>query len=192
MNKTLSSAIMAAMFFSEAMAQAEDFTVSIAGQQQSSRQYAPEGLPLVYCPTPADGQTNSLVANGSMAHSFFVIVQNLQPKTDTITMAMSDWYDCLQFTITESSGKTRAISRTEVPWNFNGLETWTFPINGMRIIAVDFTGHTMIGQPTDWQGVPPAPLHPELVTMTATFRYYDATKKEVSVTSKPTEVYLWP
>jgi hypothetical protein len=60
----------------------------------------------------------------------------------------------------------------------------------MRVMAVDFTSSAMVGQTVGWQGLPSAQSEPEIVHMTAKFRYYDLAGKPVSVTSEPTDVYL--
>ena len=123
---------------------------------------------------------------GPIAHSsFFVVVQDVQKVADKMTMGASGWYESLSFTITSRSGKTYSVTPGMFDWSANPQETWTFPSGGMRVFTVDFTH-------SGWQGLPPNPSEPEIVTMTVTFRYPDSNGKMVSVTSSPTDVYLCP
>jgi hypothetical protein len=173
-----------------ALVDGKAFTVSIVGQQQSNaQQHRKDGLPAVYCPKIASTRPNGHFDEPSGA-CFFVLVQNAQKVANKVTMAASEWYDCLQFKMTDGSGRIYSISRAPMDWSANVQETWTFPSEGMRVTAVDFTSSAMVGQTVGWQGLPPAQSEPEIVHMTATFRYYYSTGKPVSVTSEPTDVYL--
>jgi len=168
------------------------FTVSILGQKQYNQsQYDKGGLPIVICPKVASTLSTSTFDQPS-ENCFFVVIQNTQKVADGIAMCLSEWYDCLQFKIIDALGKTYSVSPAPMDWSANILENWTFPIGGMRVMAVDFTSAAMVGQCPGWQGLPPVPSAPELVTMTATFRYYDPTGKPINVSSKPTAVYLFP
>ena len=176
-----------ALVLSGVMADGADFTVSIVGQEQSNaNQFEIAGLPIVYCGRPATNENEGVgwVMDKPSEHCFSVVVQNLQKVTDEVTMGASEWWVCVQFTITISSNKTYSVYRPQIAWTANIQETWVFPGEGMRVIPVDFTSGY-------WAGLPAAPSEPELATVTATFRYYDAAAgKEVSVASKPTRVYL--
>ena len=190
MSKLVLIVIMAAALLSGAMADGQDFTVSIVGQWQSNKsQFEKEGLPIVYCPKIASTKLNVHFGEPS-SNCFFVVIQNTQKVADTMTMNSPAWYECLQFIITDGSGKIYSVSPAPIDWPKNIPETWTFPSGGMRVMAVDFTSSAMVGQQVGWQGLPPTPSEPEIVTMTVTFRYYDSAGKQISVTSKPTEVYL--
>ena len=183
---------MAVTLLSGAMADGQDFTVSIVGQQQSNKsQYKREGLPMVYCPkvapTKPDGQFGEPSRN-----CFFVVIRNTRKAAAKLTMDSSDWYDCLQFRVTDSSGRIYSVSPPPIDFAKNIPETWTFSSGGLRVMVVDFTSYAPIGQQAGWQGLPPIPSEPEIATMTATFRYYDSPRKQISVTSKPTDVYLCP
>jgi len=173
------------LVLSTGFANAGDFTVSIVGQSQSNQgQYKEEGLPIVFCP-----EINSKRPDGAYGKSsgncFFVIIQNTHEETNKVSMSASAWYDCLKFKITDSSGKDYTVTRTLIDWSANPTETWTFQGEGMRVLAVDFTGDAMFNPMGGWQGLPPPPLSPEIVSMAATFRYYHS-----EVTSTPAKVYL--
>jgi hypothetical protein len=177
----------------KALADGGDFSLSIVGEAQSNKgQYAREGLPLVFCPVAASRQDYPYIFGTTSDSSFFAVIQETQKKAEKITMDLSSWYGCLQFKIVDGSGKIYSVIRTPAVWSANPLETWTFPSGGMRIIVVDFASGAMVGQTAGWQGLPPAPSVPEIVSVTATFRYYNSEGKAVSVTSKPTDVYLCP
>jgi hypothetical protein len=179
-----------ALVLSSVVADANDFTVSVVGQRQSNKwQYKEEGLPLVFCPQSTSKQTNVQGADKTSYNDFFVVIHSTQKMADTITMASSGWYYCLRFKITDSSGKVYSVSRPVFNWSANPEESWTFPSGGLRVFAVDFTSEDLMGQMTDWQGLPPSPSVPEIVSMTATFCYGDSEGKK-TVTSEPTKVYL--
>jgi hypothetical protein len=186
---TASVTAVAVVFLSRVMADGQDFTVSIVGQEQSNiSQYKREGLPIVFCGHTSRNKNEGLgwVMDQPSADCFFVIVQNVQKVPYAMTLGASEWWVCLQFTIETGSNKTYSAFRRQIAWSANPRLTWTFPIGGMRVLPVDFTcGY--------WAGLPPTPSEPELATMTAAFRYYDAAAgKEISVASKPTDVYLCP
>ena len=189
-------AILAVTLLSGAMAGGQDFTVSIVGQWQSGQsQFKREGLPIVYCPgvdaTKPSGQLGKPSSN-----CFFVVIRNTQKAAAKLTMDSSDWYDCLQFSVTDRSGKTYSVAPAAIDFAKNIPETWTFSSGGLRVVAVDFTSSAPVGQQMAWQGLQPALKEPAMATMTATFRYYlrysDSLRKQISVTSKPTDVYLCP
>lgn len=76
--------VAAATLFSGLKAEAEDFTVSIVGQQQSNNsQYKSEGLPLVHCRRPGHGQTSNNVAHQLTLSSFFVVKEVLVTSKPT-------------------------------------------------------------------------------------------------------------
>lgn len=178
-----------ALVLSGVMADGADFTVSIVGQKQSNAsQFEIAGLPIVYCgrPAPHENEGVGWVMDQPSEHCFSVVVQNVQNAPYELTMGASEWWVCVQFTITTSSNQTYSVYRPQIAWTANIRETWVFPGGGMRVMPVDFTSGY-------WAGLPPTPSEPELATMTATFRYYDAAAgKDVSVVSKPTRVYLCP
>lgn len=186
MNKMVMALAMVAPLLGMVVAEGRDFTVSIVGQGQKRVEYTGETLPLVYCPAPnqkfpahgTDGMNNEPAAN-----SFFVVIQNTQNAADKITMGASSWYDCLQFTIMDKAGNTYEVSHRAFSWSANPIETWVFPSSGLRVMPVNFTSGS-------WQGLPPTLAEPEIVTMTATFRYPDASGGMASVSSGPTKVYL--
>jgi hypothetical protein len=173
------------------LASSKDFTVSIVGQQQSDRRYEREGLPLVYLATSTQKQADDFRAGPTAHSSFFVVVQNTQKAADKLTMGASGWYDSLSFIVTSSSGGTYSVTPGKFAWSANPEETWIFPSGGMHVFLVDFT-HSVWQDLGAWQGLPPTPSEPEIVTMTVTFRYPDSKGKMASVTSPPTDVYLCP
>jgi hypothetical protein len=172
-------------------AKSKDFTVSIVGQQQKDREYTPERLPVVYLPSSSNKQASGFNTGPKAQSSFFVVVQNVQKVVDKMTMAASGWYGSLSFNITSSSGKTYSVTPAYFSWSANPEETWLFPSGGMRVFTVDFT-HSIWPGLGGWQGLPPTPSEPEIVTMTVTFRYPDSKGKMASVTSSPTDIYLCP
>ena len=170
------------------LAKDDDFVVSIVAQRQSNgRQDMKGGVPLVFV-SPLSRHSNGHVMDEPSDSCFFVVIQNTEQVAVTNTMNFSFWNECLQFKIIDGSGKVYSVSRRPITWSANALESWVFPCNGMRVIAVDFTNGAMGG----WQGLPAAPAVPEIVNMTATFRYFDQKGKPVSLTSKSTEIYLMP
>lgn len=162
-------------------ANCQNFAVSIVGLQQSW-QY--EGLPMVYyAPNPRSRPLGTDMGEPSY-YSFFVVVQNVQKAPDRITMGASVWYDCLRFTLRTGSGKIYSVFHRPIIWSANPQEKWLFRIGGLRVIPVDFTSGS-------WQGLPPLDPPAEVLTMTVIFRYFDSKGKSVSVTSSPTDVYLY-
>jgi hypothetical protein len=185
-------ALLAATLLSNAKADDHDFTVSIVGLKQINNPQdkadgLTEGTPIVVCPVSTSRRTNDM-ADDKLSHCFFVFIQNVKHANDKISMWNSEWSDCLQIKITTSSGKVYSIHRWPAPYTVNGVENWTFSRGGIRIIPLDFTNLSATG----WEGQPEAPSTPELVTVTATFNYYrdPATRKVISISSKPTQVYL--
>jgi hypothetical protein len=179
---------MAVTFFGDVTAEGQDFTVSFVGRDHSNNwPYEPEGLPVVYYTVPPFQRPRSFIdsSNGEInAFSFLVVIQNLQKGAHQMSASASDWYDSLQFTITTGSGEAYHVSRRELVWKKNPIETWIFPGGGKRVIPVDFTSG-------DWQGLPAfADPYPQIESMTATFRHPDSTGKMVSVSSSPTDVYF--
>jgi hypothetical protein len=189
MRKLLSSLLAggiaaAAMLLASLTANSQDFAVSIVGLQQSW-QY--EGLPMVYyAPNPRSRSRPLGPDMGeSSDYSFFVVVQNVQKVADKITMGASVWYDSLQFTLRTSSGKIYSVFHApSFIWSANPQEKWLFRSGGLRVIPVDFTNKS-------WRGLPPLEPPDEVLSMTVTFRYFDSKGKSVSVTSSPTDVYLY-
>jgi hypothetical protein len=178
------------LVLSGVMADAGDFTVSIVGQEQSNQwQYKDAGLPLVYCPPTTPGPANARMVDKSSGMNFYVVIQSTQTNADTIMMAASGWYDCLQFKITDRSGQVYSVARAEIDWSANPEMSWTFPGGGIRVMAVDFTSRAMFEPMGGWLGLPPSPSEPEIASMTATFRYGDS-EGQKTVTSKPIRIYL--
>lgn len=164
-------------------ANGKNFTVSIVGLTESDSRYKHDGLPIVYRGRPTHIQ--GLGMDTPSAHCFFVVVQNVQKVSDRMTVSASAWWDCLRFTFTINSGKIYSVSRPPISWSCNPIETWIFPSGGMCVIPVDFNSGA-------WQGLPPTPSGPKLVTVTAVFRYPDSSGKWRLATSRPTQVYLCP
>jgi hypothetical protein len=143
----------------------------------------------VYLATSTHKQADYFTV-GPTAYSFFVVVQNVQKVAYKAAWSASGWYDCLRFTITTGSGKTYSVTPGEgFSWSANPEETWLFPSGGMRVFLVDFNHGVWDGLGV-WVGLPPTPSEPEVVTMTVTFDYPDSKGKLISVTSRPTDVYL--
>lgn len=178
----------AVTFLGDVTADSQDFTVSIVGRDQSRYwPYERDGLPIVYYTNSGFQRPRNFIdsSNGELnAFSFFVVVRNVQNGAARMSARASDWYNCLQFKIRTKSGGNYQVSRREQIWTRNPIETWTFSSGGKRAIPVDLTS-------SEWQGLPAGVSpYPEIVTMTATFRYPDSTGKMVSVESGPTDIYF--
>jgi F5/8 type C domain len=183
MSKLARISALAITFLANVTANSQDFAVSIVGQAQSDTRNSREGLPLVYCPWPNESVSPDWMNDEPSASSFLVVIQNLQNMPEKMTRGASSWYDCLEFTMTDSLGKTYHIARPLGPvWSANPMITWIFPASGFRVMPVNFTNGF-------WQGLPPSSREPELMTMTATFRYPDSSGNMISVSSSPTNVY---
>lgn len=183
MTKLALISALAITFLANVPAHSQDFAVSIVGQAQSDGRYDREGLPLIYCPWPNESVSPDWMNDTLSASSFFVVIQNLQNTPEKMTQGASSWYDCLQFTMTDSLGKTYHIACSLGPaWSANPMITWIFPASGYRIMPVNFASGF-------WQNLPPSSRQPELMTMTATFRYPDSSENMISVSSSPTDVY---
>jgi len=171
------------------MADVHDFSITIIGHEQGiDASQKSGGPPIVLCPKSDNHQPNGYVMDQLSEHCFFVVIQNRLPVPAAITMNCSGWYEALQFKMTDSSGKVYNIKHGLISWSANPLLTWNFASGGIRNMPVDFTNGAMTG----WQGMPPAPSSPKIVTMTATFTYGDTPGKLISVSSKPTDVELHP
>jgi len=181
-------ALLSATLLTSAMANAQDFVITIVGHAQAiDSSHKKDGLPIVICPQSGIHQINGYPMDRPSDHCFFVAIQNTQTVSAVITMAFSAWHESLQFKITDRAGKVYTVEHQQIEWSADALRTWAFPSNGIRIMPVDFTNGAMEG----WRGLPPPPPAPETVTMMATFTYYDtATRKSISVSSKPTDVVL--
>ncbi len=178
--------LFAAFFLSGVRADAHDFIITVVGnEQEMDGSLKKDGLPIVICPKAGIHQLNGYPMDQPSKNCFFVVIQNGQTVPDVLTMGASAWFECIQFKIKNSSGKVYTVEHRQISWAANPMVTWAFPSRGIRAIPVDFTNGAMEG----WEGLPPPPETPEIVTMTATFTYYDK-GKSISVSSKPTDVLL--
>ena len=98
----------------------------------------------MFCPQYPSVQANAHGVDKTSGNEFFVVINSTQRKAETITMASSGWYDCLQFKITDDSGKVYSVSRQQIAWSAGIEESWTFSSGGLRVFAVDFTSNASI------------------------------------------------
>jgi hypothetical protein len=159
-----------------ARAAGEDFAISIVGSSQSEQlpDKLEKGIPIIFL--PAD------LARKPIDQAFYVVVRNSRESASTITMLTSSWYNSLEFSITDSSGKTHSVKRGLQNWFANAQEPWVFAAGGVRIFPINFTDGK-------WSGLPPAPSRPQAAKMTATFTY-DAKSERRTVSSPQTNVVL--
>jgi hypothetical protein len=181
-------ALIAGALFTGLNANADDFTLSIMGHEPGI-DISPkaEELPIVFCPKSGLHPLNGYYLDQVSEHCFFLVIQNVQTVPITIKMDCSAWHESVQFKITDGSGKSYTVEHQPIDWSANPMVTWSFAAKERRTMPIDFTNGAMVG----WQGLPsPAPI-PAIVTMTATFTYYDTvTGKSVGVSSQPTKVIL--
>jgi hypothetical protein len=155
---------------------AEDpsFLVTIVGYRQkqnhdfhSDQADHDKGCPFIKVPS----QASSVVHVGpdeATGNHFYVLVRNVSKSSIRLNLKDSDWYDCLVFHLINPDGKSFEIRRPPTAWAANGVDSWIFQPDDLRVLTVDFTSGR-------WQGLPPAG---ELsfraqFKIKATFSYYD-------------------
>jgi len=160
-----------------AHAEESPLRISIVGNHQATyipytgASPAPLTVPIVSLPG-----TPTVDSPPSAGSAFFVILENLGEKPVRLTLAESDWYDCLEFEITAPSGKTFPIRRILIPWAANGQETWVLGPQDLRVLTVNFRDQT-------WEGFPPPadlPLR-RLFKIKARFKTPDYPQKEPTI-----------
>jgi hypothetical protein len=81
---------------------------------------------------------------------FYVVLKNISRHSIRLNLADSEWYNCLEFQITATNGKTFSIHRPlSQLWAANSIASWIFQPDGMRILTVDFTSGRWEGLPSE-------------------------------------------
>jgi hypothetical protein len=156
---------------------------------------SPDRLPIVVCPLGAHNK-----AQTDPSSTFQVIVENTQASETEVTMATSAWYDCLSFKLVDDNGNSYSIRKTGLAWTANPQVTRKWVTNGKQIFPVSFfennwggawlpAWYSKKGSSERAKEQWPAPQHPVIAHLTATFRYY-LDGKSIEVSSKATDVIL--
>jgi len=155
------------------------FSVTIAGYHQTP-EFTDEppkqvnGFPAMTIPSQPGPELGSPLDDASYGsdqptgNHFYVVIRNISSEPITIERAISSWYDCLQFELTGSDGKTFSIHRHPIDVMLrNPMYAWMFQPGGIRVFTVDFTSGP-------WEGFPSEADLPRSkpFKIKATFTYY--------------------